>query len=967
MRCLLTALLLLVLPVTARAQFVARPHLDWRTVETAHFVVHYPAQYREWTQAVVARLESARTAVGDLIGFVPAQRVQVLVDDPTNVSNGFALPFVNQPTMVFFPVPPSPRQSIGNSRDWGELLAVHEFAHLAHLARPSRRRFDPFRLLPVHVGPIVRGVPAWVTEGYATFVEGRVTGSGRPNNAQRAALLRQWALEGRLPTYAQLSGSSAYNGRAFAYLGGSAYLDWLAAREGDSTITHLWRRMTARTRRSFPQAFAGVYGRSPDALYGRFTAEVTGHALAIERRIDSLGGVVDGELVQRLAWETGDPAISPEGTRVAIVLRSATRPGRVVVWNSVPDSVPARVAAQREAARERARRRDTLDVPDRQFFPPARRALATLEARDGRAFDTPRFMPDGRHVLVTRAEPVGGGAYRPDVYVWDTKEGSTRRLTRGAAVRMPDPEPGGTSAVAVQCTRGWCDLVRVDLVSGAVTMLREGSASVTYYRPRISPAGDRIAVAVQERDQWRLEIVDVASPADVRTVVRDRATRFDVSWRDDTTLLAVSEASGIANIERIDVATGRTEPITRVTGGTYAPEPNRATGDVWFLTLHSRGLDVRRIPGSGPATELPEPVSGEFPAIPAERTQAPALGVSVDFAERPYALGPRSSRILPGVTLDAGAAAAQLFFINGDPVGRLEVALLGTAGSRSAWQGARAWASLRRWRPSATLEAFHARQRAGERVPERAAVLDIEMAGGGVHTRGRVDRSAWRGSGAVGIAAMQTRGSAADAGQAGPPPGGRRRAVAWGATDVSGSRRVLGTTLGGFAGVRGDVGRHAGHPIGHVVATGALRADAPLLPAVQATVVHSRNMSAADAPGFEQVAIGGAASPLLDVSLLPQRHAMPAMPAGALTGARATIVRADVALGVFSPFAWAARVGGGDGPEWNRVVGAEARFSTEAFPLVTLPRAEIVGGVAHSLDAPHRGRTALYLNVSYRP
>ncbi|MBA3889838.1 MAG: hypothetical protein H0X64_04845 [Gemmatimonadaceae bacterium] len=962
MRSLLTALLLCVLPAAAHAQFVARPHLDWQTIQTEHFIVHYPAQYREWTQAVVSRLESARTAVGDIIGFVPTARVQVVIDDPTNVSNGFALPFVDQPTMVFYPVPPSPRQSIGNSRDWGELLAVHEFAHLAHLARPARRPFDPFRLLPVHVGPIMRGVPAWVTEGYATFVEGRVTGSGRPNNAQRAALLRQWALEGRLPTYAQLSGSSAYNGRAFPYLGGSAYLDWLAAREGDSTITHLWRRMTARTRRSFPQAFAGVYGRRPEDLYGRFSAEVTGSALAIERRIvDSLGGVVEGELVQRLAWETGDPAISPDGSRVAIVLCSATRPGRVVVWNSAPDTVPARVAAEREAARERARRRDSLDVPDRQFYPPARRALATLEARDGRGFDTPRFMPDGRHVLVTRAEPVGGGAYRPDVYLWDTKDGDTRRVTQGAAVRLPDPERNGTSAVAVQCTRGWCDLVRVDLVSGAVVVLREGSPSVTYYRPRISPAGDRIAVAVQERNQWRIDVIDATgSVPGARTSVPGSATRFDVSWRDDTTLIVVSEASGITNLERVDVASGRIEPFTRVLGGAFAPEVNRATDHVWFLSLHSRGLDVRQIPASTPTVDLPAAEPNEFPAIPAQPATAPMLAMRDDLVERPYGAGPRSTRVLPGATVDAGSAGAQLFAINGDPVGRLELALLGTAGSRSAWQGARTWMTVRRWRPTFSVEAFHAQQQPADAAPARPAALDISLTGGGLRTHGQIDRSAWRASTSLGVAAMRT-------GRAGADSGGAARSVGWAVTDVSGSTRILGVGLAGLASVRGDAGRHGSHRIGHVVTTGAIRADAPFIPAIQATVVHARNTSAMNAPAFEQVAVGGAVSPLLDTPLLPNRLSMPVMPAGALVGSEATTIRADVALGTFSPYAWTARVADTAAPDWNRVVGVEARFSTGAFPLVTLPRAEFVGGIGHSFDEPHRGRTAVYLNVTYRP
>ena len=54
-----------------------------------------------------------------------------------------------------------------------------------------------------------------------------------------------------------------------AYLAGSAYLEWLAAKRGDSSLVHLWRRMTARRKRSFDEAFIGVYGDSPKEQIGR--------------------------------------------------------------------------------------------------------------------------------------------------------------------------------------------------------------------------------------------------------------------------------------------------------------------------------------------------------------------------------------------------------------------------------------------------------------------------------------------------------------------------------------------------------------------------------------------------------------------------------------------------------------------------------------------------------------------------
>lgn len=961
MRTLLRLLLLLgAAPAAAGAQFVSRPWLDWRTAETGHFAVHYPAEYREWTLATVGRLEAARDIVGEIVGWAP-ERVQVVIDDPVNAPNGFALPLLDRPTMVFFPVPPTPRQAIGNSRDWGELLAVHEYAHLAHLSRPSRRRFEFGRLLPTPVSPIARNSPRWAIEGFATYVEGRVTGSGRPHNAQRAAVLRQWALEGRLPSYPQMNASAAYYGGAFAYLMGSAYLEWLAAREGDSTITHLWRRMTARTPRGFTEAFTGVYGLGPDVLHGRFIAELTRDAFAVERAIDSLGGVVAGELVQRLSWETGDPALSPDGSRVALVLRSATRPGRVIVWRTGPDSIPPRVAAARDSARARARRRDPEDVPDRRILPPRKQTVAVLEARDGRPFDAPRYMPDGRHVLVSHPEPIGGGAFRPDLHVWDTKSGATRRVTHGAAVRQADPAPDGRTAVAVQCRRGWCDLVRIDLASGQVTVLREGSPSVSYYRPRVSPAGDRIAVAVQQDDRWRIVLVDPDDPTRADELLRDdRANRFDAAWADSgRTIVLVSEAGGIANLERVTVATGAAAPITRVTGSAFAPAVHPRTGEIWFLSLHARGLDARRLDANPPAVELPRTDTALFPVVPARPVEPPPLAIDSTVMDRPYGFGPRPTRWFPGLTAEPSAVTAQLLLVNSDPVGRLELALLGSLGSPAGWRGGRAWATLRRWRPTLTGEVFAATQRPLQLDGARPPAFDAQLAGGALRAEARVDRSPWRGGLAVGGSAMRLDGEAAAGGRA-------SRTVGWLGADLSASRRVLGTTLGVAARMHGDAGHHGAGGVRHLAGAASLLLDLPLVPPLRASVTRVEDESAEDAR-FERAAIGGAASPLLDGALLPHRIAMPALPAGTLVGRSATAARVEVGPEGLRPYYWTGRVADDAYGGWHRVAGAELRFASDALPIATIPSVEILTGAGHSLDRPYKGRTTVYVSVTYRP
>jgi len=209
------------------ALYAQAPSADWRTVETAHFRVHYPAGYEAWSMRAASRLESIREAVSKEVGFAPPQTVDVLVMNPVAQANGAALPLLASPRMIFFAEPPGPDEQLGAYGHWIDLLTVHEYAHTAHLLRPSRNPLERF-LLPLN--PITLRAPRWVIEGYATVIEGRLTGAGRPTSTFRALVLRRWAEGGRLPTYGELNSSRRFAGMSMAYLMGSAFLEWLERR-----------------------------------------------------------------------------------------------------------------------------------------------------------------------------------------------------------------------------------------------------------------------------------------------------------------------------------------------------------------------------------------------------------------------------------------------------------------------------------------------------------------------------------------------------------------------------------------------------------------------------------------------------------------------------------------------------------------------------------------------------------------
>ncbi|HEV7766245.1 MAG TPA: hypothetical protein VGQ76_14665 [Thermoanaerobaculia bacterium] len=687
-RILLVALLL------TTPAFAQGPANDWRTIETTHFRVHYPRAYEAWAMRAAERLESIRDAVSKEVGFAPPQTIDVLIVNPEADANGVAWPFLDTPRMIFYTEPPGPDEQLGAFGHWIDLLAVHETAHLVHMLRPSRHPLtNALERFAVPLNPITLRAPRWVLEGYATVIEGRLTGAGRPTSTIRALILRRWAENGRLPSYGQLNSDRRYLGMSMAYLMGSAYLEWLEQNSRPGALRDLWSRMTARHRRTFDEAFIGVFGDRPDRMYGRFVAELTASAIAIERS----GEWREGALFQETPRATGDPAVSPDGKQLAIVIRDRNKPQRLVIWST---AAPEEEEKKYEELVEGILKRDPEDVRAIRTKPIPRKAVHSLTMPDGGDIDGPRWTRDGKSIVFAHRVRNPKGLLRYDLYRWDFTK--LTRITHLADVRDADPLPDGRTAIAIRSRVGATQLVNVDLESGVVTPRSEASIDEVVTHPRVSPDGTHIAYVAHRGGRWTLFIDDVAV-----ALPGDPASP---EWISNNELVVTVFSRGFAELHRV-CRDDSSIAITRTRGGAFDAAPS-SDGRLYFMSLDPDGYVVRVLDTITPAPPPPTLDASLVPAIPPQPT-TPATFAAQPVTSRPYGIGRQELGWFASTNVSPNLQVLEVGVRLGDVVGRLDTLFIGSFGRNDGLDGFAIASAWRGWPIQVHAHAFTTENRDG--------------------------------------------------------------------------------------------------------------------------------------------------------------------------------------------------------------------------------------------------------------
>ncbi|OBP13349.1 hypothetical protein A5320_18730 [Rheinheimera sp. SA_1] len=472
-----------------------------KALETPHFKLFYPENLAALAQNAANELENSQQLLEQHQQRRLVSKAEVVLFDPNNAPNGFALPLSHQPTMALFATPPQSDMVLHHMTGWMQLVALHEYVHLVHLAQPHRREWQNQAGKYMQFADLLRlQTPRWASEGYATLLESRLTGYGRLYSHFAEAWLQQLALEGALPEYNTLNSSKGrYQASGFAYLVGSRFLAWLEQQYGSAQLDAVWTRLIAKKSRTFEQAFSGIYGVSPASLYQRFAAEYSFQALQQQRQLPPL----TAQLWHDSKGRQQAPALSPDRKMLALIEEDKADLTELVVLSTAENS---KAAAEFVKVQQEIQQADPADITDVQPAVFQREIKHRLEPRNLSKIRDPRWL-DNHSIVFGGDTKDADGMMRQDLYRWDLQTGAVTALSTEQNLRRFDVSADGRFIIAERSKDGFAQLVRLDLASGVLTELTAAELEHVYDFPRLTPDQQQFAVVHFVQGQgWQLEL-----------------------------------------------------------------------------------------------------------------------------------------------------------------------------------------------------------------------------------------------------------------------------------------------------------------------------------------------------------------------------------------------------------------------------------------------------------------------------
>ena len=317
--------------LSAQLQWYNHPELEWRTIESEHFKVHYHQGTERSAREAIEVAELVYKPITDLYEFIPHSKTEIIIKDVDDYSNGGAYFFENMIEIWSKPLD----YDLRGSHRWMQDVISHEFTHIVQIGKSMKykrnllgtyiqkldyedeKREDVLYGYPNQIisYPIMPGVvlPMWLAEGTAQYMTNKIHFDYW--DSVRDMLLRDRVLNNKMYSFKQMGSFEKCGlGNELVYNMGYSLVEYIAYNYGESALKDITSSLSKPFNFSINRAVKESIGISGEVLYSNWKSGLIDH---YNNQIQEINDLKNYTILESDGITNINPRWSPSEDKIA--------------------------------------------------------------------------------------------------------------------------------------------------------------------------------------------------------------------------------------------------------------------------------------------------------------------------------------------------------------------------------------------------------------------------------------------------------------------------------------------------------------------------------------------------------------------------------------------------------------------------------------------------------------------------
>jgi len=532
------------------------PTLNWRTIESEHFYIHFASDNEALASKTARVAENAHNKLSPAIGWVPEDKTHLVISDETDLPNGYVIPFPYNRSVLFV-VPPDSLNTLEDNDDWLDTLIIHEYVHILQLDKNTgavsklRKIFGRHFLLFPNIYQ-----PAWLIEGLATYHEtDKQQGIGRGQSSMFKMMMRMDVAQGIKPVSQVNLPIRSWPMGTMPYLYGVYFYQFVEQRYGKQAITELLDNysnnvipfmINSNAKQVFKKDITELWDEFDEWLQQIYQPQLS----QLEQQ-----GMVEGERITDNGYFT-------DGVR-------ALNNNQAYYIRQGAYNYPALVGINTEGEHEEV-----------------------VEVHHGARMD----VHEDKGVLLAQPEYCDEYNRHYDLYVMQHGGEELKRITRCGRYRSAAWSADGLQIIAVHTDKAISQLHILNDRGEKQSVVWQGKDNEVIAQPDWSANGQHIVAAVfRPGTGWNIELFDLTT-SQWEKITDDSFVDAQPQFNDEgDSIVFSSDRNGIYNIYRYELNQQKLIQLTRVKGGAFQPSQLNKHSPLYYVSYSANGTDIAKL------------------------------------------------------------------------------------------------------------------------------------------------------------------------------------------------------------------------------------------------------------------------------------------------------------------------------------------------------------------------------------